>query len=206
MPIPPEECSEERFLNEIKTHEVKIIKDDNVFRHLECKRPNTMVCSFHITTWPGHLCISGDMGTYVFSRIRDMFEFFRPSDKELRINKGYWAEKLQAIDRTDGCKKFSSELFEAQVKEVFEEYEFEDEEKKKEVWQEIKDLVLPCAYDGEYVATKATMDFEHEDAPGLFSDFWEYNFRSYTYLYTWCLYAIVWAIKEYDKKKEKISV
>ena len=43
----------------------------------------------------GSLIASGDVGTYVFSRLADMFEFFRSpmtSDGRLYINDSYWAE------------------------------------------------------------------------------------------------------------------
>lgn len=50
-----------------------------------------------------YLCYTGDMGTYVFQRLTDMFEFFR-TDREykkrnggkLAVNLSYWGEKLQA--------------------------------------------------------------------------------------------------------------
>lgn len=99
------QCSQERFLNDIKDHEMTIVKNDGVFRHVQFRKPGTNCYMFHLTTWPGHLCISGDMGTAVFSRITDMFEFFyEPEDRRengLFINPGYWSEKLQGFSSSN---------------------------------------------------------------------------------------------------------
>ena len=87
--------SQEEFQKDVSQHGVTIIRDDGVNRHIRFKRPGTMCMHFDLITWPGYLCYCGDMGTYVFSRLEDMFEFFR-TDRD--INPGYWAEKLQAVD------------------------------------------------------------------------------------------------------------
>lgn len=68
---------EQRFLNDVANHEMIIIRDDGVNRHVRFKRPNSSCMYFDLITWPGHLCYTGDMGSYVFRRLEDMFEFFR---------------------------------------------------------------------------------------------------------------------------------
>jgi hypothetical protein len=57
---------------------------------------------FDVVTWPGHLSISGDMGCFVFTRVDDMFTFFR--GHEDAPNLGYSAkwgemtlEKLEQV-------------------------------------------------------------------------------------------------------------
>ena len=77
------------------------------------------------------------MGTYVFSRITDMFEFFRTKTNDwnynkngLSINPSYWAEKLRAVNNEGmgkgSASKFSTEKFTARIKEWFERH-FEEE-------------------------------------------------------------------------------
>jgi hypothetical protein len=80
----------ERFQETISEHQLTVIHDDGLHRHMRCARPQSSDRYFNITTWPGFLCISGDMGCYVFQRVTDMFQFFRSDD--LAINPGYWAE------------------------------------------------------------------------------------------------------------------
>lgn len=105
-----------RFQRDTAAHQLEVIKDDGLHRHLRFRKPGTGCYGFDIVTWPFHLAISGDMGAAMFTRLPDMFEFFRDSSKHaepdaLCINAGYWAEKCVA---NDGEKKeFSPEVFEA---------------------------------------------------------------------------------------------
>lgn len=84
------------FLNDVKNHELIIHKDDGIYRHITLRDPKTINLLFNITTFPDYLVITGDMGTITFSRVDDMFKFFR--NDELNINPNYWAEKIQAIE------------------------------------------------------------------------------------------------------------
>jgi len=60
-----------------RDYKMEIMGDDgDVFRHLSFRHDRKIKDSFEITTWPYHLCISGDMGTFVFSETRDMFDLF----------------------------------------------------------------------------------------------------------------------------------
>jgi hypothetical protein len=165
---------------------------------------------FDLITWPGYLCYTGDMGTYVFCRLNDMFEFFRTDREHMRledgetlaINPSYWGEKLQAIDRGDGYRRYSHEKFIRIVNERVEQY-IEDEELNDEQAQELRDAVesevLDCD-ESEDVAHRAARDFEHEGFE--FSDFWEYDLKDYTFRFMWCCYAIAWGVKKYDDAKQ----
>lgn len=196
--------TEKRFLKDVSNHKIEIIRDDGVNRHIRFRRDNSYVYGFDLITWKGHLCYTGDMGTYVFARIEDMFDFFimDKSDfnysykNKLNINSGYWAEKVLSMDRYGKIKEFSPELFEVAIKEAFENY-FSDEEGKEDCWSEIESRVLSCSEDNEYVAMDAAMSFEYNGFE--FVDFFETNCREYTLHYIWCLYAIVWGILKYRK-------
>lgn len=197
MKIKP--CDKERFLRDTGKHEMKIIQDDEVFRHIRYENPESSCYSFQITTFPGHLVFSGDMGCFVFARVYDMFKFFRHDD----INDRYWHEKLIADNVSGGSEEYCPELFESRVKEWFRDWlqGFDadiDVKKCREVWQEIKEQVLSCN-DCEYEAMKAAYDFRCNGFE--FTDFFEVNLKEYTFHFIWCLYAIVWAIQQYDKAK-----
>lgn len=190
--------TKEQFLENVKTHELKIIKDDGVYRHIKMLG-YTGAMWYEIITWPNKLCFSGDMGTFVFNRREDMFEFFR-RDK-LVINTGYWHEKLEAVDRVDGSKKWSRNVFEANIKEYFDAY-CEGVGlllvQQNNLWAAIKDQVINCD-DNAVRSFDAANDFEYKGF--TFSDYWETDNTEYTFRFIWCLYAIVYAIMEYDKKK-----
>lgn len=195
------EMTEESFLKDVAKHVMTVIRDDGVHRHLRFAIPDSGNMHFDIVTYPHYLCYSGDMGCYVFSRIHDMFEFFRGKPEgPLRINESYWGEKLEAIDRPDGYREYQPELLEAHVKEWLDEVEADEE-----LRQDVQDNVLAYAHDGEYAARDALTQFEH-DSHRPFQDSWECNFSAYTFRFVWCCYALAWAIRQYDKAKSAQTV
>ncbi|WP_026300935.1 hypothetical protein, partial [Thioalkalivibrio sp. ALE23] len=64
-------------IKRLAAHQITIEKDEGEYRSIRFSAPNTVINSFTLTTWPGYIAISGDLGTYVFCRLPDMFEFFR---------------------------------------------------------------------------------------------------------------------------------
>lgn len=193
---------ESRFLADTANHGIKILHDDGLYRHIRCENKDTNEAWnqwFDVVTYPNYIVFSGDMGEYIFSRVEDMFRFFR-HDK-LEINPGYWGEKLRAADRHNGYKEYDREVFEDAVKEYYNDHVADHKLKKKEkeeLWGAITDNVL-CA-ENEYEAHSMTRDFEHGDFE--FTDFWEQDLMDYTHHYLWCLYAIVWTIQQYDAVKK----
>lgn len=203
MTTRPDSCQEdfERFQQTTSRHDLTIQRDDGLYRHLQFKRPKSYCESFSIVTWPGHLCFTGDMGTFVFSRLPDMFDFFR-GPQTWRIDYRYWAEKLQASDKYDGYQKFSPELFAQRVKETFQDWldpEF-CQTTADEIWERIEDEVLSQQHEGEQSAIEAAMRFEipELDNKHIFQDFWEVDCREFTHRFLWCCWAIRFAIEAYD--------
>jgi len=202
-------CTEERFLADVSSHTMTVLHDDGVFRSLRFAKPGTGNMHFVLTTWHGHLAITGDMGDAIFSRLEDMFEFFRTEPytrrdgvtENLPINPGYWAEKCKAVSRFGGMDEFDMDCFRDAVKYHFDTY-FEDEEdpeKKAECWEEIESQVLSLDPETSENAYRTAMDFEHEGF--TFQDFCEHSLTSYTFHFIWILYAITWGIRQYDAAK-----
>lgn len=217
----------ESFLKDVEKHEMKVLLDNGVYRHLQCKAPGTFNQWFDIVTWLGHLAYTGDMGSFVFSRLEDMFKFFRVQDGsgELRINRPYWGEKLEAVDRdgrTSSHTQFSEDLLRQHVEETIktwveecdEPYDADEEEiaaaRKEfedELRQAIKDDVYSYFDEGEHEARKAVREFSHKigDNTYEFQDTWEWDCDDYTFRFTWCCYAIVWAIRTYDAAEKQAA-
>lgn len=215
-------CTEDLFLKDVAGHTMTVIRDDGVHRHLRFRKPRPAGSEywFDLITWPGSLCIDGDMGTYVFRRLEDMFQFFR-TDREyamkrgrtLCINLGYWSEKLQAPKPRD-AEEYSAEKFREHVKEEFEEWVKTSEPEaeystqaerdafdnnKRALWNDIESEVLDMADDGDVRAYDAAQSFKTYVVPSFnFSESWEWNCREYTFHFVWCCYAIAWGIKTYD--------
>ncbi len=202
-------CTQARFESDVAKHAMTVIRDDGVNRHIKFRQPDSSSYWFEILTWHGTLCIKGDCGTYVFSRLSDMFEFFRTDDRgdptKLYTNEGYWCEKLQAVS-CDGygngaAKRFDAETFEKRVKERIDDYcegRGISAELKAELLQEVQNDVLDYACDGDTSVWSRLNDFEDKDFPRLFEDCWEWNCDEYTFRFIWNLYAIAWAIRQYD--------
>lgn len=194
-----------RFLKDVADHQMTVILDSGTHRHLRFKRPDCNIYWFDLVTWPGRLTISGDMGDFVFSRLLDMFQFFRTdrgADGALRINCGYWAEKVTAQCRHGrGVEQFSADLFRAAVIQHFREHT-RHRGIVPGLKQEVRRQVLDRAYDGEYAAYQAVNDFEHSGF--RFQDFFEHRLQEYTLGFVWCCYAIQWGIRQYDMAKAEV--
>jgi hypothetical protein len=195
----------EQFTRDIATHQMHVIRDDGVHRHIRFKRPDTMCMHFDLITWPGYLCYTGDMGTYVFQRLNDMFTFFRRGENRghYRIDLRYWAEKLEASDRGDGVREWTAEKFKAEVRDRFEQDTSDEEEwpaeRKAELWSEIEEQVCAAADDSEHHAWVALWELEHD---GFRFQDWERDCKVWTHRFLWCCHALEWAIATYDAAKQ----
>lgn len=197
----------ERFLKDIEKHQLIINFEHGVHRDITIKKPGTIDMHYNITTRPGYLTFTGDMGCYVFQRLEDMFKFFRGSDG-YRINPGYWHEKVQGQDKGAGIKEFSADKAERRVKEHLEVYledldmdDPNDAEKAKEAREAI-DVLIDHAHDSEVDFYSALSNWDEKYSGGLdFSDWHEMDFTDYSFHYIWACYAIVHAIKLYDAYK-----
>lgn len=199
----------EQFDRDVAEHAMTVLRDDDgVYRHIRFTRPDTRNMYFDLVTWPGYLCFCGDMGEYVFSRLEDMFEFFR---KDGGISYDYWAEKCRAGDKShsargegNGITQFSEELFKEAVEEDFKSWREtnaglleEDPEFLEEIRERLNDDVLSCSNEGMIRAYDAAAGFTVM-AENIFTDFWEHDCEDYTFHFIWCCHAIRWGVARYD--------
>lgn len=197
------------FLKNVADFQMNVRHDDGVFRNLVFSQGESFVHRFEITTWPGYLAITGDMGAYVFTRHNDMFEFFRGD----WINPRYWAEKLVSVSFRNGLEEFDLKRFIDVVTNEFDAMDFDSEEDKSISWQSITDewdglftnVENDCAgVDVGTAQSYAIMAAENWRCPVTkrrLSNFLEHDFRTYTYHFLWCCQAIQWAIKIYDESR-----
>jgi len=177
--------TQETFENDVENHEMTIELDNGVHRSLYFGAPGTSIQHFRINTWPGHLCFSGDMGTFVFNRTQDMFRFFRGG----RINLGYWSEKVQAEDCNSGVMEYSPDTLRKRVED-----RIEDDPNKIEIMNDL-DMYLSS----DYTADEAfRMISEQAGMNDFLTDMSSGCYKEYTTRFRWCCHAIVWSIKQYD--------
>ena len=225
----------ERFLRDVAGHQMTVVRDDGIYRHVRFKKPDTICMHFDLITWPGYLCYTGDMGTYVFSRLRDMFDFFRrtKSSDLFALDHHYWAEKVEAggrMSRGNGVTQFSKAKFDAAVRQWVEDFAKAEREEAVELNElELCDSALDDlraaverevigADDNDIRCFDAANDFlfganDSEawsayfgaEKPFEFTDFWEVDHDEYTHRFQWCCFALVWGIKQYDDSKAPIG-
>lgn len=189
-----------RFTSDTAEHEMTVLLDQGVYRHLRFKKPGTGMYYFDVITWPGNLTIRGDMGTYTFNRLADMFEFFGGREPGY-VNEGYWAEKLVAIDKNSPAKEFDEDIFRRQVLQDFWDHreDFEPEDARL-IWESIRDQIFDD-YAMRYTAHQCHELLNHfvSPVPGFgYADSWEWgNFDDYGIHFVWCLHAITHAIRTY---------
>lgn len=177
---------EKRIEKDLENHQIEKLLDQGIYRHWKCSNNNSNILCFHIVTWPGHLCISGDMGTYVFKRTYDMIPFMRSSAMSFE----YAEEKCVAIDRIDQVSDFSKDCT-----LDFLSYELkheEDKNRKKLIKQLIDDIeqLYEWGEDNEYKIKELIYD------TGLFDEI--PKLHEYVYHFLWILYAIKWFCDKID--------
>jgi len=191
----------EYFQNDVKYHEMSILHNEGLYRHLRFKNPKSYNMYFDLITFPGGLLVRGDMGCWEFERIEDMFEFFRRED----INPHYWAEKIQSDSRFGRTREFKPEIWKKKIREYWEyfyEYDLGSNE-AKEVWSEIEGQILDDE-DSEYMMTTNIMNFDVSHINPQFGSFDMMESlgdgKEYTQHYIWICCAIVWAIGVWDRE------
>ncbi len=211
------ELTSDLFLGDIQRHQMQILHESGLYRHIRFRQPTTSNLWFDLVTWPNCLTIHGDMGTWTFSRVEDMFEFFR--DSELRINASYWAEKLRhgTFGGRDGAKVWDQDTFKTHLLDQLENnYDLEGT-KLAEVKVAVEEEIFQ-RHDGDgphmmrFAAYEFSYEFE-EDRWRTGYDHqrtWKFHFEGmdlpdgmvYAYHFLWCLYAIVWGIQRWDARVE----
>jgi hypothetical protein len=194
MPITRPDIAE-RFARDTANHQMTVLHDDGLYRHLRFRAEGSMYW-FDLITVPGSLIFRGDGQSFVFARLTDMFEFFRGPLG--RINPGYWAEKLTSC-RDEGVRKYDREVFEQvltrELAAVLEAHQFDED--LRGLGRAVREQLLDSDdVDTEESARRALEEFEYRGF--RFADTWEWNFRDYDWWFLWACHAIVWGIAYYD--------
>jgi len=190
----------ERFQRDTAGHQMTVLHNDGLYRHLRFRNPDRSMYWFDLVTWPGKLAFVGDVAPgYVFSRVEDMFEFFRaPAGWNLGdINPQYWAEKI--VTGREGVQRYSEELFRQHVTEQVAAAAGQ--------WPD-----LAATVDREILGDNADWDIAFEEGAHealrdfnfgtfRFEDWHEWRLKDWDWSYLWCCHAIRWGIDQYDRAR-----
>lgn len=181
----------EEFLRDVAGHKMVIALDQGWHKSIRFGVMGSSHQAFQLNTWPGALCISGDMGCCVFERATDMLGFFRDADGSGRINPSYWAEKIVA---QDGARAFSRDVMAKVLREESAQWTVTLGDASK-TQAEVNELIAGD-YSNEYEAFEAITGFKTAD--GNIFGYLEHDLKDWSYHFIWLLRAIVWGISQYD--------
>ncbi|EIX6860562.1 hypothetical protein MKW06_001727 [Escherichia coli] len=219
LPLETQTVVVTRFISDVCEHRMTVLQDNGVYRHLRFAQPGTSCYYFDIVTWPGYLAVTGDMGTWTFSRTRDMFNFFGGAF-EKGVNAGYWSEKLEAGAGRSAhdflAQEYDHDEFCVSLKEQLSTYFEEDEEEVADVdWDDesdepdsdkakIREIVRDLCRENHQSAELAYHAVYEAYWPQCV-DTWELcsdiNYKTYSVHFLWILHAIVWGIGKYHNTK-----
>jgi hypothetical protein len=197
-----------RFARETSAHEMTVLFDVGLYRHLRFAAPDGSGYRFDLHTSPNRLMFVGEVGTYVFSVFptEDMFQLLRESSIGGQPNFGYWREKLKAWN--EPAIQFSTELFDEHVAKELAQAE-EHFPGVTEAWREHTEGVL-CEYstDSEDAAREAMAAFEYlpSDQVGMAWRFLapytrEWKLDDFDWRYLWVCHAALWGANRYVAAK-----
>jgi len=187
------------FREDTAKHELTVLHEDGLYRHLRMAAPGTRMWSWDIVTWPGHLATSGDIADgLTFSRENDMIvEFFgrmkggRPyfADGAPSIDFRYWAQKLQG-DQRDTVRAYVHTDFMEFVRETL-----ADRIQSGRLEQQQFDELMAEVVEIPDFEPEARRWLEEHDTE--FPDSWEHDFKDYTFHFQIACYAINAAVQAY---------
>lgn len=193
----------ERFTHDTANHQMIVLHDEGLYRHLRLVNPRSFEFWFELVTWPGSLTIRGDYGDpYTFSRLDDMFKFFRP-DRGCGINPHYWAEKLGRNGGRRSVKEYSENLLRQLVVERFVQDARENGGVPVGTGKALRTWVLNEDLSDEHQARNVLEDFAHQGYE--FTDLWEWDFHDYKPEFLWACHAIQWGIGQYDAARKPVA-
>lgn len=171
-------------------HELTVLRDDSVYRHLRYRKPGSSMYWFDIHTSPGLLTITGDIGTFVFSRVPDMLSFFADST---HADVPYWQHQLLAPAPQDVIKHDRAAASRAVVDQVTDMTDGWPNDAVVEL-QRAVDTDLSDALDNEHELLGAILNFEWTSSGDgytfEFSDPQDLMTRTYTVQYLFACHAL----------------
>jgi hypothetical protein len=196
-----------RFKRETAGHEMTIVRDDGLYRHLRFVTPKSDLYWYEIVTTPRQLVFSGDGDSFVFRLAPDMFEMFRRSAEAGSINATYWAEKC----KTGNARSYSRERFEECVwKQVTEREQYYRGDLRADVQHRIFDSEI-YNVDYEADALMAVLNYQYHLTKGpddrgnwdtfRFRRVHEWELKDFDGWFLFACYAISDAIVKYDTAK-----
>jgi hypothetical protein len=185
--------SRDRFAEATAGHQMQVLHDDGLYRHLRFRNPDRGEYWYDLITAPGTLTITGDMGDFLFRRVEDMFDFF--GRNSTTINGHYWAQKVVA----GITEEFDADLYKQNLtQEFFDVIDSLSHADRDDLWSDIEWLLLSAG--STESAYQAMSDWSDSRMP--LEDSFETPVTSLSTTFLWCCWAIVAGISRYSDAKK----
>ncbi|MCT8829459.1 hypothetical protein Q7472_05570 [Glaesserella parasuis] len=177
------------FLNSIQKHQLTIIENTEYVKCFKMAIPSTHSMSFTVIYADNKAIITGDMGHYVFGRLLNPYNFFL---SENTLKASYLTEKVISQDTVYPVQKYNSDVAEQEIRRAIHEYA--DFDLSKELYESLENIDFESEHEVEHWL------YSLEDKARDVFD--EVNMSDFTVLsdnFSWCIQAIAWATREFDK-------
>lgn len=155
-----------RFARDTAGHEMTVLHEDGLYRHLRFSAPRRFY-AFDLITWANNFVIRGDGISFLFSvyPTEDLFELFRRTGRPGEINPGYWQEKVVA--GRNQIEDYNDDLFRSEIEDTVQQW---TESLSKDEAAALREAVDEHFYsdmseynvtDFESEAQRALHDFQH---------------------------------------------
>lgn len=191
-----------RFARETRNHQLTVLHDDGLYRHLKCADPSGGFYRFDLITWPHNLFLRGDGFSFGFAIFptADMFDVFRGS-RGGGINPGYWQEKVTAGKVRD----WSEDLFRAWVLDEA----AKNENRHPGLVEAVTAQILHSdEHSTEYQGTAeyAIASFRHGGYRLHIPNDWEKDFEDYSWEFLFACHAVLFGIDMWDAGRKTAKV
>lgn len=159
-------------------HKIEQRLNQGMFRSWRCRRDGTWAYGFDVTTIPGTLVITGDIGELIVQRADDMIAWASGSVHSI----DYFAEKVpRSMQTGEFCVEVAKEFLSELRSDLRDTGDLDEETKDKIA--ELRNIL-----DGDEVA-----DFQTElYLSGLVDGCDMPNLKNYTSNFLWCREAVIW--------------
>lgn len=166
-------------------HKIEQRLNQGMFRSWRCKADATWAHGFDITTMPGTLIVTGDIGELIVQRADDMIAWARGSVHSI----DYFAEKVpRSMQTGEFCVEVAKEFLSELRQDLKRERELDDD--KKEKIAELRNIL-----DGDEIA-----DFELTlYLSGLVDGCDMPNLKNWTSNFLWCREAVIWFLENWKE-------
>lgn len=166
-----------------KDHVIELKSRNGVYRTWRCGKPNECIYHFVVTTIPGSMIVTGDLGSIVITRCYDMLPWCRGSIDSI----GYFAEK---VDRGFETEKFSFDALKqwmADTRKDFGDLDDEDPDDNEKIERR-------AAFDE--LCEAVCEDISEREAYDVFSEYFDEppSWKKYTDRFLWLREAIRWFV------------